>query len=291
MSQVIETAKLYFLLTKPNVWWLLALTGVAGVVAASGGLPNPSLFAAAAAGITLGVAGTEAVSNYVERNLDASMRRTSRRVLPRGLITPEWKALAFGLSLMALSLVISFSINPVAFLFMASGMFNYLVMYVLWAKRRTPLNIIIGSYSGGAPLMAGYTAVSFWPTLEAWILAALIVLWIPPHIWSLALIYKEDYRNAHVPMLPVVASEATAIRCISSTTIISVIFTFLLYVLYPEKYGLLYLTAAVLSGAVIAIPSLALIVKPSKKSAYTLFKLTSPQLFIIMMAVIVDNLV
>ncbi|MCS7137255.1 MAG: protoheme IX farnesyltransferase, partial [Candidatus Caldarchaeum sp.] len=233
---------------------------------------------------------TEATSNYMERSLDSVMKRTARRVLPRGLITPEWKALAFGLALMAASLILALSINWMAFVFMFTGMFNYLVMYVLWAKRRTPLNIIIGSYAGGAPLMAGYTSVSFWPTAEAWILAALIVLWIPPHIWSLALIYREDYKKAHIPMLPVVASEATAIRCISSTTILSVLFTFLLYVLYPAKYGLIYLAAAVLSGAAIAFPAAALMFNPTRRVAYILFKLTSPQLFIIMLAVMLDNL-
>ncbi|MEM2238139.1 MAG: heme o synthase [Candidatus Caldarchaeum sp.] len=283
--------KTYFLLTKPNVWWLLAFTGATGVLAAANGFPEPVLFTKAVVAITLGVAGTEAVSNYLERSLDAVMKRTSRRVLPQGLIKPAWKALAFGMVLMALSLLLAFSINWMAFFFIATGMFDYLVVYVLWAKKRTPLNIVLGSYAGGAPLMAGYTSVSFWPTPEAWILAALIVLWIPPHIWSLALIYKEDYSRAHVPMLPVVTSENTAIRCIASTTVISVLFTFLLYFLHPEKYGLIYLLAAALSGAALILPSLALMISPSKRTAYMLFKLTSPQLLIIMLAVIVENLV
>lgn len=287
---VAETVRVYFSLTKPNVWWLLAFTGAAGIVAASNGLPDPYLFTVAILSITLGVAGTEAASNYLELSLDSVMKRTSKRVLPRGLINPPWKALVFGLVLMAVSLILAYLINPVTFFFMATGMFDYLVVYVIWSKRRTPLNIILGSYAGGAPLMAGYTAVSYWPTAEAFILAALIVLWIPPHIWSLALIYKEDYMRAHVPMLPVVTSEATAIRCISSTTIISVLFTFLLYFLYPEKYGLIYLVAAALSGLMIVLPAAALMVKPNRKTAYLLFKTTSPQLFIIMLAVMLDTL-
>ena len=287
---VAETVRVYFSLTKPNVWWLLAFTGAAGIVAASNGLPDPYLFTVAILSITFGVAGTEAASNYLELSLDSVMKRTSKRVLPRGLIDPPWKALVFGLVLMTVSLVLAYLINPVTFFFMATGMFDYLVVYVMWSKRRTPLNIILGSYAGGAPLMAGYTAVSYWPTAEAFILAALIVLWIPPHIWSLALIYKEDYMRAHVPMLPVVTSEATAIRCISSTTIISVLFTFLLYFLYPEKYGLIYLVAAALSGLMIVLPAAALMVKPNRKTAYLLFKTTSPQLFIIMLAVMLDTL-
>jgi len=290
-ASLLQTAKNYFLLTKPNVWWLLAFTGVAGIVAASNGVPPVDVFAMAMVSIIAGVAGTEAVSNYIERDLDAAMKRTSKRVIPRGLIKPVWKALVFGLTLVALSLTVAALINPLTFLFMATGMVDYLVVYVLWSKRRTPLNIILGSYAGGAPLMAGYTAVSYWPTAEAWIMAALIVLWIPPHIWSLALIYREDYRNAHVPMLPVVTSEATAIRCIASTTILSVLFSFLLYFLQPDKYGPIYLLAAGLSGAAISITAFALMITPNKSTAYRLFKLTSPQLFIIMLAVIIDNII
>ncbi|MCS7136830.1 MAG: heme o synthase [Candidatus Caldarchaeum sp.] len=286
---VAQTLKTYFLLTKPNVSWLLIFTGFAGVVAAANGIPDPVLLAMALASVGFGVAGTEATSNYLERSLDSVMKRTSRRVLPKGLINPPWKALVFGLSLMTVSLILASLINVMTLFFMASGMFNYLVVYVLWAKKRTPLNIILGSYAGGAPLMAGYTAVSFWPTAEAFILAALIVLWIPPHIWSLALIHREDYRRAQVPMLPVVTSEETAIRCISSTTVISVLFTFLLYVLYPAKYGLIYLVAAVVSGLMIMIPSTALMFKPTRRTAYVLFKTTSPQLLIIMLAVILDS--
>jgi protoheme IX farnesyltransferase len=287
---VAETVRIYFSLTKPNVWWLLAFTGAAGIIAASNGLPDPYLFTVAILSITFGVAGTEATSNYLEMSLDSVMKRTSKRVLPRGLINPPWKALVFGLVLMTVSLILAYLINPVMLFFMATGMFDYLVIYVMWSKRRTPLNIILGSYAGGAPLMAGYTAVSYWPTAEAFILAALIVLWIPPHIWSLALIYKEDYMRAHVPMLPVVTSEATAIRCISSTTIISVLFTFLLYVLYPGKYGLIYLIAAAVSGLMIVLPATALMISPNRKTAYLLFKTTSPQLFIIMLAVMLDTL-
>lgn len=287
---VAETVKVYILLTKPRVWWLLAFTGAAGVVAGANGFPEPVIFSLAMASIVLGVSGTEATSNYLERSLDATMKRTSRRVLPKGLINPPWKALVFGLSLMASSLIIAFYINWMTLFFMASGMFNYLVVYVMWAKKRTPLNIVLGSYAGGAPLMAGYTAVNFWPTLEAFILAALIVLWIPPHIWSLALLYKEDYLQARVPMLPTVVSESAAIRCIASTTLISVLFTFLLYFLYPAKYGLIYLIAAIAGGILISLPAASLVISPSRKTAYILFKITSPQLFLIMTAVILDNL-
>ncbi|MEM0440893.1 MAG: heme o synthase [Candidatus Caldarchaeum sp.] len=289
MMKVAATVKTYFLLTKPNVWWLLAFSGAAGMFAAANGPPDPVIFVLAMTSIITGVAGTEATSNYLERSVDAMMKRTSKRVLPRGLINPPWKALIFGLGLMMISLVLASFVNLWTLFFMASGMFNYLVVYVMWAKKRTPLNIILGSYAGGAPLMAGYTAAHPWPTAESLILAALIVLWIPPHIWSLALIYKEDYSRAKIPMLPVVTSEATAIRCISLTTIISVLFTFLLYILYPEKYGIVYLTAAVVSGLTIAVPSAALILKPSKKTAYVLFKTTSPQLLIILTAVILDS--
>jgi protoheme IX farnesyltransferase len=105
-APLLQTAKNYFLLTKPNVWWLLAFTGVAGIVAASGGIPEIQTFVLAMTSIITGVAGTEAVSNYIERDLDAAMKRTSKRVIPKGLIKPAWKALVFGLGLIAVSLAV-----------------------------------------------------------------------------------------------------------------------------------------------------------------------------------------
>jgi len=184
---ITESVKNYIVLTKPNVWWLLVFTGLGGVMAAANGAPGLYEAGMAITTITLGSAGAETVANYLERDIDAVMRRTRRRPLPKGLIKPEWKALLFGAALIILSLVTAAFINPLTFLFMTFGIFDYVVIYVILSKRRTPLNIILGSFAGGAPVMAGYAAVTNEATAEAWMLAALVVLWIPSHVWSLAM--------------------------------------------------------------------------------------------------------
>lgn len=286
----LTTARIYFTLTKPNVWWLLVFTGIAGLIAGAGGIPEPWTATLAIITITAGSAGAETVSNYIERDIDAIMRRTARRPLPKGLIKPEWMALLLGLILIAVSLATATFINLLTFIFMLAGILDYLLVYVIFTKRRTPINIILGSFAGGAPLMAGYVAAAGEAMVEAWILASLIVLWIPSHVWSLALRYRDDYLRAGVPMLPVVLSEAKAIRCIASTVILFIIFSAAPYLLFPSKYGLLYLAVAGISGGALAYFSFRLMLKPTKENAWRLFKLTSPQLAILMGAVILESL-
>ncbi len=288
-NQLTQRVKIYFSLTKPKIWWLLVFTGLGGAVAA-GGLRDLTTLLLAMVTIALGSAGSESVANYLEKDIDAIMARTRRRPLPQGLIKPEWKALVFGSILIMLSLIIAYAINLLTFIFMALGIFDYVVVYVMYSKRRTPLNIILGSFAGGAPVMAGYVAVSNTITAEAWILAALVVLWIPSHVWSLALKYKDDYMAANIPMLPVVISETKAIRCIASTAILMVLFSASLYFLYPHKYGTIYVATAALTGLLLAYFSVELINKPNKDNAWRLFKFTSPHLAILFLAMIVDTL-
>ncbi len=287
---LLSIARIYFNLTKPNVWWLLVFTGLAGLFAGAGGWPDLNTGILAVITITAGSAGSETISNYIERDIDAVMRRTARRVLPRGLIKPAWKALVFGIILTAISLITATFINTLTFIFMLVGILDYLLVYVIFTKRRTPINIILGSFAGGAPLMAGYAAAAGDVPLEAWILAAMIVLWIPAHVWSLALRYKEDYIRAGVPMLPTVISEVKAIRCIASTVLLFIPFSLAPYFLYPSKYGLPYLLVAGLSGAALVYFSLRLIAQPTKDNAWKLFKLTSPQLAVLTAVVILENL-
>jgi len=290
-SSLVESVKVYFSLTKPRIWWLLVFTGLGGAVSAAEGIPDIYLLALALTTITLGSAGAESVANYLERDIDAIMRRTRRRPLPRGLIRPEWKALVFGLTLITLSLIIAYAINPLTLVFMAVGIFDYVVVYVMYSKRRTPLNIILGSFAGGAPVMAGYVAISNEATAEAWILASLVVLWIPSHVWSLALKYRDDYAAAKIPMLPVVISEEKAIRCIASTAILMVLFSAVLYFLYPSKYGTIYVATAAITGAALAYLSVDLINKPTKENAWRLFKFTSPHLAFLFLAIMIDSVI
>ncbi len=239
--------------------------------------------------VSLAAAGSESIANYLERDLDALMERTRRRPLPSGKIKPAWNALIYGVMLTALGLGLSLPLGILPLTFILIGVLDYVVVYVILTKRRTPLNIILGSFAGGAPVMAGYSAAAGQVGADAWLLAAIVVLWIPSHIWSLALRYKEDYVRAGVPMLPVVVNESKAIRCISSSSILIALFTVIIYFLAPG-YGPLYLATSTVSGAMLLYLSLKLAVKPTRDMAWRLFKFTSPYLALIFLAIILDKL-
>lgn len=287
---VAEKLKLYYEVTKPRVWWLLSFTAFGGFMAGSGPQIDwlKALYAVAA--VSLAAAGSETVANYLERGLDRVMERTRRRPLPSGRLRPARNALVYGLILTAAGVALSATINPLALTFTLVGVLDYLVVYVMLSKKRTPLNVILGSAAGGAPTLVGYTSAAGALTLEAWLLAAIVVLWIPSHIWSLALRYREDYSRAGVPMLPVVIEERKAIRCISSTAILIAVFSIAIYWLRVPEYGLLYLSVATGMGAILLYLSLLLMARPSKRLAWLLFKFTSPYLAAIFTAVILEAL-
>lgn len=291
MAQALERIKTYYVVTKPRVWYLLVYTAFGGFMAGSGQAIDWLRVVHAVGAVALAAAGAETVANYLERDIDAVMERTRRRPIPSGKIKPEWKAFIYGFVLMALGIAASAFINLLALTFILIGVLDYLIVYVMFSKRRTPLNIILGSVAGGAPTMVGYVSASSQMTADAWILAGIVVLWIPSHIWSLALHYKEDYMRAGVPMLSVVLEEKKAIRCISSTAILLVIFSILVYLLNPAKYGVIYLTSVVLTGAMLMYLSLKLMIKPGKELAWKLFKFSSPHLAVIFTAIIVESLI
>jgi len=285
-----STFRTYFVLTKPNVWWLLVFTGIGGYFAGYRGSIDPSTLALTAASLTAGCAGAETVSNYIERDIDSVMTRTRRRPIPSGRINPPEKALYLGLALTSAGIVTSALINFYALAFMVFGVLDYVVVYVMLTKRRTPLNVILGSFAGGAPALIGYTAATGFPDVYGWLLAALIVLWIPSHVWSLAMKYREDYRRAGVPMLPVVIEERKAIRCIVSTVVLLVVFSLALP-LFSPSLGLLYIATASLAGGLLLLFSLRTALRPNFENFWRLFKFSSPYLAVLFAVIIVEGFV
>lgn len=137
-------------------------------------------------------------------------------------------------------------------------------------------------------MLIGWVAIKNTITLPAVLMAALVVLWIPTHIWSLAIRYREDYGKAKVPMLPVVVEEKKALRCIVSTSILLVMFSALLFFL--NIFGLVYLVTAILLGSVMVAMNLWLFFHPTKQNAWVVFKFSSPYLTMIFLAMIIDVL-
>ena len=273
----------YWRLTKPRIWGLLVFTGVIAMVVAyketAGSTLSPSLLVAGTLALVLGSASAEVLTNYHDRDIDSLMKRTRKRALPAERISAR-NALAFGLFMAALSLLVPyFLINWMSAFFMLVGLIDNIVVYSLILKRRSWLSIILGGISGGMPVLVGYTAVAGTVTPLALYMSALVIVWIPTHIWSLAIFNRSDYEAARVPMLPIVFGDRVASVCIAGTSALLAVFSVAIFLFTPVS--IFYTLTAVVLGGVVLTYSARLAMTQSSKTAWTLFKLTSPYLTII----------
>jgi protoheme IX farnesyltransferase len=279
----------YFEVTKPKIWVLLAFTAFGGFVVASGKEMSWITGIVMLLAVILGSAGANTLTNYIDRDIDAVMNRTKLRPLPTHRISPASRALIFGLILSVISLLLAASLNLLSFIFLLLGIFDNVIIYSRIMKRRSPLNIIMGGFSGGMPVLIGYVAVTNEVTIFSLLLAAIVVIWTPTHIWSLALHSKEDYAKVNVPMLPVVVKERTAVRIIAITSILMVVFSLVIPLYYP--LGLIYFISAAILGVAMLVLNLWLFLKPTKEISWIVFKASSPYLGLIFTALIIDVLI
>jgi len=196
-------------LTKPRIIVELLITTVPAMLLARRGLPAPALIAVTLAGGTLAAGSANTINCYIDRDIDAVMRRTSRRPLVakgnRAVIKPA-EALVFGILLGAASTVLLGTlVNWLAAALADAAILFYIFVYTLGLKRRTASNIVIGGAAGCFPVLVGWAAVTGRVSLPAIVLFAVIFFWTPPHFWALAIKFRDDYAAANVPMLPVVA--------------------------------------------------------------------------------------
>ncbi len=208
---IVHTAEIadvrdYFALLKPRVMSLVVFTALVGIVRAPADI-HPVLAFAALLCIAIGAGAAGALNMWWDADIDARMTRTARRPIPAGRIG-EGEALAFGLVLSVGSvLMLGLFAGMLAAALLAFTIFFYAVIYSMWLKRSTPQNIVIGGTAGAFPPMIGWAAVTGSIGLESVLLFLIIFFWTPPHFWALALLKKEDYARAGVPMLPNVAGD------------------------------------------------------------------------------------
>ncbi len=269
----------YIEVTKPRIWSLLVYTGVAGYLIASRGSIDTRLLILTIA-LILGTGGANTLTGYIDRDIDAVMKRTMKRPIPSGRLDPGY-ALYYGLLLSISSITLALLLNPLSAILMAIGLFDNVVVYSLWSKRRTPLNIILGAPSGGVPTLIGYAAYDGTIPLDAWLLFLLVVIWTPLHIWTLALVYRDDYRRAGVPMYTSILDEDRSIKVIGLSAVALAVSSLLL----PFAGGI-YTHPAFL-GTLAALNILVLyysyrvVTRPNMRDVWTLFKITSPYLFVV----------
>jgi len=208
----------FLALTKPGVMRLVIFTAICGLLAAPGSI-HPVIGFTAILCIAIGAGGSAALNQWWEAELDAGMKRTAKRPLPAGRLDPT-ASRDFGITLsMASLLIMGVAVSWLATALLAVAIVYYAVIYTIWLKPRTPLNIVIGGGAGAFPPMIGWVAVTGAITAMPLLLFAIIFFWTPPHFWSLALFVKSDYARVGIPMLPVVAGEQATRRQILAYSI------------------------------------------------------------------------
>jgi len=237
----------YVALTKPRIIELLLVTTLPTMVVAQRGVPPVWLMVATLAGGALAAGGANAINMVVDRDIDRLMKRTKNRPLVTGAMTPT-AALVFALSLEVAAFVeLWLAVNLLSAVLAISATLFYVFVYTLWLKRRSTQNIVIGGAAGAVPVLVGWAAVTDSLSWAPVVLFAIIFIWTPPHFWALAVRYKEDYRAADVPMLPVVASMKRTTTEIVYYTVALVVVSFLFG---PVAHmGWIYMITAAVLGA------------------------------------------
>lgn len=287
-----ETIRNYVGLMRPGVIPLLLVpTGASMLIAA---VQHPvenslwGLMACTMLGGTLATGGAHTINQYLERDLDARMKRTKRRAIVTGQISPR-KALWFGIGLTVVGTgELWLTVNPLAAGLALSGNLFYVFVYTMWLKRTTAQNIVIGGAAGSVPPLVGWAAVTGRVDLPAILFFAIIFFWTPAHFWALALVRHEDYEAAGVPMLPVVKGEAATRRSILLYAVLLVGATFVPFML--QALGWLYLVAAALLGWLLVRQALKLQHHTSAARAWRLFKFSNTYLAALYLVMVIDRL-
>jgi len=279
----------YVTLTKPRIMTLLLLTGACGMVVGARGLPSLWLFAATMTGLALACGGASALNHVLDADIDRLMgKRTQERPVAAGRIDPG-RALEFGLTLSAFSFVLLASaVNVLTASLALAGNLFYLLVYTRWLKRSTPQNIVIGGAAGAVPPLVGWAAATGNLTVPALFLFLIVFFWTPPHFWALALLIRDSYAAARVPMLPVVRGERETLRQIVGYTLVLIAVTLL-----PFAWGTLgigYAVAALALGGTFLALTLRLRRSPSRGRASLLFHYSLLYLALLFVAMALDVL-
>jgi protoheme IX farnesyltransferase len=280
------SVKQFVNLFKLRIGVVIAFTALAGVAVTPGAGPAPWQVTLLALAVLVSSAAAGAFNQYYERDLDLRMERTRRRPFVTGSLrhTPAWLWL-IGVMVAGSVMAAALAVNPVSAVYVFLGAFFYAIVYTVWLKRRTWLNIVIGGLAGSFAVLAGAAAVAPGLSPEAILLAGVLFLWTPSHFWSLAIANHHDYRAAGVPMLPVVIGDGPCARVILANTVLLVALS-----LAPAAFSLgwIYLAGAVGGGAWFLKKNWELVKAPSRKSALACFFASLAQLGLLLTAAMVD---
>jgi protoheme IX farnesyltransferase len=279
----------YIALTKPRIIELLLVTTLPSMILAAGGLPDWPVALTTMLGGTLAAGSANVLNCYLDSDIDEVMRRTRRRPLARHEVSPRG-ALIFGLILGVVSVAaIGLVANWLAGALTAVAIAFYVIVYTMLLKRRTSQNIVWGGAAGCMPVLIGWTAVTGSLAWAPFALFAVVFFWTPPHTWALATRYREDYANAGVPMLPVVATPQRVAREIVCYTWLTVAASL---ALWPLATGWIYAVLAAAAGAVLLAAAHQLLARTkagTNAAPMKFFHLSNSYLAFVFVAVAVDT--
>jgi protoheme IX farnesyltransferase len=279
----------YVALTKPRIIELLLVTTLPTMFVARRGVPSPGLMVATVVGGALAAGGANAINMVVDRDIDRVMRRTRNRPLVTGELTAA-RALVFALVLeVAAFAELGLAVNLLSAVLAVSATLFYVFVYSLWLKRTSSQNIVIGGAAGAVPVLVGWAAVTDSLGWAPLVLFAVIFIWTPPHFWSLAVRYRDDYEAANVPMLPVVATLERTARQILLYTVALVAVTVLFAAV--GHMGALYLAAAIVLGVLFLVCAERLRREQTAAAAMALFKYSITYLTLLFVAMAGDVLI
>lgn len=277
-----------FGLFKLRIGVVIALTALTGVAIQPGAALGPAQVLAVFFAVLLASASAGAFNQYFEVDLDARMRRTRGRpfITGRYVRHPAWLWLIAAMTVLGVGLAwlsTNFSASVYTFL----GAFFYAIVYTVWLKRRTWWNIVIGGAAGSFAVLAGAAAVSPALSPQALLLALILLLWTPPHFWSLAIVYRDDYAAVGVPMLPVVkGNQVTGYAILAHTLVLVALSLVLAYWM-----GMIYLLSAVTGGALFVHASWVVARAPSVQTARRCFFASLAQLSLLLLGIFLEALV
>lgn len=295
----------YIIISKPSIIWLLVFVAVTAMLVAHFSIEkemvrphygveniyplNLQIIIGVILAGTFSSAGSAALNCYLDRDIDALMVRTKSRPTASGDMKPS-NVLLYSIITIGLAITISLiTLNIFSTGMIILGAFFYVVIYTIWLKKKTSWNIVIGGFAGSAAAFTGWSAITGYLEIPAIIMGILVFLWTPSHFWSLAVLKKDDYSNANIPMLPSVVGKEKAIKYIVINTLLLIPFSLLLAF---YGFGMIYLGVAVLTGIGLLYTNIRMIKEPENNQiAWNAFKFSSPYLAIVFLAMVIDTII
>lgn len=266
INRIQQNARAYMELTKPGIVVWLLITAYSAMVVGHHGFPSIGVTVFTLVGLGLSAGGAHAVNMWYDRDIDQIMRRTRRRPVVTGRVSPR-NALIFGIACGTVSFVgMGLLVNWLAAAASLGGYLFYVFVYTIWLKRRSAQNIVIGGAAGAFPPIVGWAGATGHLGIAPGLMFLLIFMWTPPHFWALALYKQEDYKNAHIPMMPIVRGpRVTKIQSLVYA-VLSLAVSVALYL--THTVGHVYLAVAVVLGILFIMYNIRLLREPPTELAW-----------------------